>query len=89
MLKPKYFKFSGLNHKEDVVEQVGCVSGNWLKNIYFDNELWFNIDDPEPFLLEGENKPIASDCGFRQDLLYLKNGNKVKAQEYKEVLENQ
>jgi hypothetical protein len=43
-----------------------------------DGEVLWNLEDPLPFLLENEDGALPSDCNWRQDLLYLKAGDKIK-----------
>ncbi|EGR33814.1 PH domain protein [Ichthyophthirius multifiliis] len=87
-LKPHYYKIEGLNLKEDVKEQICNIKGFWNKEIVVDGEFLWNQEEPLPFVLEGEENPIPSDCSWRQDLLYLRAGDKVKGQQYKEVIED-
>ncbi|KAL4482280.1 hypothetical protein ABPG72_018061 [Tetrahymena utriculariae] len=87
-LHPHYYKFQGLNLKDDVVEQVSTITGIWNKEIFIDDVKWFDIENPFPFKLEHELNPIPSDCNYRQDILYLKDRNLKDGQTYKELLEN-
>lgn len=72
-----------------------CV-GNWLYHLDWEKEgsskgavrMW-DARRSAPLEPSGVEAPLASDCRHRQDLLHLKAGDQIKAQEWKLTLEVQ
>ena len=44
------------------------LSGSWLKNIYFDDKLFWELKDFIPFKLVGSKNSLPSDASKREDL---------------------
>eukprot|EP00743_Colponemidia_sp_Colp-15_P000527 GILK01000592.1.p1 GENE.GILK01000592.1~~GILK01000592.1.p1 ORF type:complete len:588 (-),score=111.82 GILK01000592.1:185-1948(-) len=84
------FKVAGSpsKKKKDTEREVlATISGNWLETVEINGtKLWdINQDTPSrPIPLE---KPLDSDCRFREDLIWIKRNDVKKAQEWKLKLE--
>lgn len=83
--KGKEFYESSFKHpfpskKEDIVSEI---TGSYLGAVYFDNKLYYKINEIEPKNLkheEGENKfLLPSDWRYREDINWLAKSNIVKS----------
>jgi len=63
------------------------VEGSWLTELIIDNIVYWNIKMQPSGIIYKEN-PLPSDCRYREDLKYLKEGNIEKAKEFKELIED-
>jgi len=69
-------------------EVISDVQGTWLGCIEFDDErLWDFNEDYVIYEAIGVDDPLPSDCRFRDDVRFLAEGDKEKAQKEKERLE--
>jgi hypothetical protein len=50
------------------------ISGEWSKNVYIDDELFWNYDDYKHYPLERMTFTLPSDSTFRDDSVLLKRG---------------
>jgi hypothetical protein len=48
------------------------ITGSWLENIVFDNEIYWSVRDSHPPQIYPEKKTLASDSRYREDLIWLK-----------------
>ncbi len=56
------------------------IRGNWTESLYIDDQLLWHIDDHKGYKLRPYNKPLSSDCRFREDLKELKKGDEANGQ---------
>lgn len=77
-----------LNHEQDVVETISKIKGEWTSNIQFDGNRYWDIERDRPFVTEYEQNCLPSDSNFRDDVLYLRMGNKEESQSKKNEGEN-
>ncbi|EFA85771.1 oxysterol binding family protein [Heterostelium album PN500] len=76
---------SGKEKKQDA-DVICSFEGSWLTHLSFDNTVYWDIKMVPPGIVYEEN-PLPTDCRFREDLRYLKEGNTDKAKEYKSIVE--
>jgi hypothetical protein len=62
------------------------ITGSWLENIIFDNNIYWSIQDSSPPEISPIKNVIPSDCRFREDLIWLKRS--LTALEYNKLYEN-
>ncbi len=72
-LKPEYWKFKGVQ-EEGFEEKICDINGRWTDKVFFDNECFFDIGNPEPLKILHEEFPLPSDSNYRPDLAYLRAG---------------
>ena len=72
---------------KDLEQKIEEVHGQWLKHLYFGNKKWWDIDENLPVRNISSENPLPSDWRYREDLLWVKRGNKEYAEEWKVVLE--
>eukprot|EP00744_Colponema_vietnamica_P003704 GILI01005632.1.p1 GENE.GILI01005632.1~~GILI01005632.1.p1 ORF type:complete len:411 (+),score=94.72 GILI01005632.1:79-1233(+) len=66
---------------------VASGTGSWLSHVEFGGTTYWSItQNPEEIIPAAD--PLPSDCRFREDLQFLKNGDYENAQIHKERLEN-
>ncbi|KAF2074806.1 hypothetical protein CYY_003909, partial [Polysphondylium violaceum] len=63
------------------------IEGSWLTELIIDNIVYWNIKMQPSGIIYKEN-PLPTDCRYREDLKYLKEGNIEKAKEFKELIED-
>jgi len=73
--------------KEHAVTKLDKIEGSWLESISFNDTIYWAYANPWPYKVHSFDNPLPSDCNFRLDLLYLKAGDEIKAQESKTMLE--
>jgi hypothetical protein len=84
------FKWTG-NDPEDKASRkdISKVEGSWLGCIEFDQKIYWDwqlgLPKFSPLPVE---KPLPSDCRFREDLIFLKKGDLEGATKWKAELEN-
>ncbi|EGR33546.1 PH domain protein [Ichthyophthirius multifiliis] len=63
------------------------VKGSWLDYLMFDGKKYWDIEIVEPAGVIWVDKPLSSDCRYRQDLIFLAQKDLEQAQEWKTRLE--
>jgi hypothetical protein len=63
------------------------VSGEWSKNVFIDDEIFWNYDDYKHYELERMGFTLPSDSTFREDSVTLKRGLIDEAEAAKVKLE--
>jgi len=87
--KPKGDTKWNFNPKEHSVRELAKIEGKWTKFFKIDGKTFWKDEDVRPCLLiDKPNKPLPSDCRFREDLIYRKMGDFEKGQVAKEKLED-
>ena len=74
---------------KDCVKVISSFSGNWLESMVCNGEKLWDIDSQRPMKHFAIQNPIPSDCRFREDLIWLRYGEKKIAQKWKFELEKQ
>ena len=64
------------------------IEGSWTRDISFDGEEYWNVEDNKLFTIYETGYILPSDGRKREDYIELVKGNIDKAQEEKERLEN-
>jgi hypothetical protein len=72
----------------DVDEMLGDVSGSWLENLKINDEELWHINKFFPTWHIPVKAPLPSDYRYREDLIWIKHGNLIIADEWKMSLEN-
>jgi len=71
--KPKGDTKWNFNPKEHSIQELAKIEGKWTKFFKIDGKVFWKDDDVRPCLLiDKPNKPLPSDCRFREDLIYRK-----------------
>eukprot|EP01133_Synstelium_polycarpum_P002256 gene2256-2556_t len=78
---------SGKDKKRSESDVICNIEGTWLTQLAFDNEVLWDLKMVPPGVIYEEN-PLPTDCRYRDDLMYLKDGNMEKAKEYKALIED-
>ena len=74
--------FSGsIYSKRNAGKQYSIINGSWLDFIEFDGRKYWELGSFTPSQLIKVPDPLASDCRFREDLIYLAQKDLEKAQE--------
>jgi hypothetical protein len=83
----KMLKNSG--KMSDCVEKMSNISGSWLKDVSFDEKVYWSLDKDQKLHHQQKvcGNPLPSDARFREDLVWLFYGNEKYAQEWKLLLE--
>lgn len=76
-------------NREDVEDQLGVVEGAWPVELSIDGNKYWRFADSRPYRLRPGNDLLPSDSSLRKDLYLLSRGEEEKAQEKKDILENQ
>lgn len=69
-----------------VVKKVSELIGEWPKYIKFDGKMYYDVDKEVPFALDYEKYPLASDCNYREDVVYRRLKDTIRSQQEKERL---
>lgn len=72
---------------KDLEQTVEEVHGQWLECLYIGEKKWWDINEQTPVRTIPVENPLPSDWRFREDLVWMKRGNKVIAEEWKLFLE--
>ena len=81
-------KFSGINVKEDIVPgEVSLCEGIWHEYLEIKGKRYWDFKDYQAYQLEYEERPLPSDCLYREDLIVWRSNNIDEAQKKKEKLE--
>ena len=62
------FRKNNIFSKNDVLSKI---SGSWLKQLYFDNKMYWDIDKDLPTYIRPTYNCLPSDSRFREDLIWL------------------
>ena len=62
------FKKNNIFSKSDV---LSTISGSWLKKLYFDDIVYWDIDEDLPTYIRPSYNCLPSDSRFREDLIWL------------------
>ena len=92
----QFCKLNDLIYKEDDAKHelkknstpIIKIEGAWTRDIYFDGDEYWNVDDNKLFTIYEVGYILPSDGRKREDYIQLVKGNIEKAQEEKEKLEN-
>lgn len=79
------FTPSAKNPEQKVVKSR--IEGSWLGCIVFDGQQYWAYDQGAKFAAIPVEKPLPSDCRYREDLVHLKKGDLEGAQTWKQKLE--
>lgn len=60
---------------------LGKVEGSWLECVEFNGKRYWDLEKIDPASLVKIQNPLASDCRFREDLIFLAKKDLTKAQE--------
>lgn len=71
----------------DLVELISEIKGSVARNCIIGDETTWRIDEEKPFRVYSVDKPLPSDARFREDLIWLKNKDIEKADDWKRALE--
>lgn len=82
-------KITSLNDVADIEEEICDVWGNVLEELRIDDEVFWSISDYTPYRYFPMPTSLASDCRYREDLLWLQYDNLKYSQEWKSKLEVQ
>lgn len=85
-MSKKPFKLE-LNHENDVIKTISKIKGEWTSYLAFDDVKYWDIEKDRPYLLEYEKNCLPSDANFRDDVVYLRMGNRQQSQLKKIELE--
>lgn len=77
-LLPKRGNITKISNPNTVLSKV---TGSWLENITFDEEIYWDLEKVEPAVLIKSLDPLPSDCRYREDLIWLAKRDLEKAQE--------
>ena len=82
-------KYSGINFKEDVINmtEVSSCEGIWHEYMEIKGRRYWERNDFIAYQLEYEEKPLPSDCLYREDLIVWRSHDLEEAQRMKEKLE--
>eukprot|EP00331_Platyophrya_macrostoma_P013436 CAMPEP_0176433954 /NCGR_PEP_ID=MMETSP0127-20121128/16369_1 /TAXON_ID=938130 /ORGANISM="Platyophrya macrostoma, Strain WH" /LENGTH=665 /DNA_ID=CAMNT_0017816559 /DNA_START=41 /DNA_END=2038 /DNA_ORIENTATION=- len=72
---------------KDLEEKVEEVHGQWLKHLYFGEQKWWDIDEQQPVRAIPVENPLMSDWRFREDLVWVKRGDRKIGETWKLFLE--
>jgi len=90
-LRQQTLKFQELDlkfkEKDHAIEKLETIKGNWMENLFFNDQMYWSIGLPWPSKLQFIDNALPSDSNFRLDVLYLRIKDEVKAQEYKKIIE--
>ena len=70
----------------DKKQMYSEISGSWLENIIFDNEIYWSIRDINPLQVYPKKDCSPSDARFREDLIWLKRS--MMSPEYNKIYED-
>jgi len=73
--------------KDHSVSKLDRIEGSWLESLMINDKVYWAPMNPSPYKVQHVDNPLPSDCNFRIDLLQLKTGDEIKAQEAKVLLE--
>jgi len=82
--KDAEIKFKEKDHSAGKLEKI---EGSWYESLYIDDKAYWGPANPWPHKLQHVDNPLPSDANFRMDLLHLKAGDEIKAQEAKVAFE--
>ncbi|GAM26095.1 hypothetical protein SAMD00019534_092700 [Acytostelium subglobosum LB1] len=78
---------SSKDKKKGEQPEVVCeIEGSWLTQLTIDNKVYWELSMVPPGVIYHES-PLPTDCRYRDDLRYLKEGNIEKAKEHKSLIE--
>lgn len=80
-IKLKY-KFEGLTPK-DKFEPVSYISGSWHGTIYYDEQIYKELFEPVPYLVQYEKFQLPSYSNFREDVILKRLKNLAMSQNAK------
>lgn len=72
---------------KDLVRKVDVVHGQWLKHLFIGDKKWWDIQEQPAVRTVPARNPLCSDWRFREDLIWVKRGNKQIAEAWKLYLE--
>jgi hypothetical protein len=80
-----------LAEQKDVVKEIARVEGSWLREVRFNGELLWTLDQDVAYFQQHMfvEDPLPSDCRFREDLVWLTRKNEELAGTWKVKLEEQ
>ena len=73
---------------QDVKKEIAKISGSWFEKLAFNGVNYWHIDKQLPLKKIYVPDPIPSDFRYREDLIYIKRKDFVKADEWKDMSEN-
>lgn len=74
--------------KDHATAKMDRLEGSWLNALSINDKVYWSQANPWPYKLQYFDNPLPSDCNFRLDLLHLKAGDDIKAQEAKIATED-
>eukprot|EP01132_Coremiostelium_polycephalum_P003275 gene3275-4102_t len=80
-------KSSESKKKPKDVINICTIEGTWLTHLCFNDIIYWSLEMVPSGVIYSDN-PLPTDCRFRDDLRYLKEGNIEKAKEYKALIED-
>ena len=60
-------------------DYICMVNGYWTEEMWIDGARYWHIDEYRGFKLRPCNNPLPSDVRFREDLVFLRNGDEDTA----------
>lgn len=72
---------------KDIEERIEEVHGQWLKCLYFGETKWWDINEQTPVRTIPVENPLCSDWRYREDLIWVKRGDRKIAETWKLFLE--
>lgn len=69
---------------KDIEESYGELHGRFTGEVYFENKLFFDLDEDPPHLIEDYYPCLPSDSRLRKDIIEKKRKNDDAAQEAKQ-----
>jgi len=73
---------------DSTLKEVSLISGSWLDEISFDDRCYWKNGTCAHFRPIRPEIALPSDCRYREDLIYLLEGNLEESQKWKRELEN-
>jgi len=82
-------KYTGINFKEDVINnsEISVCEGIWHDYMEIKGKKYWERNDYIAYQLEYEEKPLPSDCLYREDLIVWRSHDLEEAQKTKEKME--
>jgi len=77
-----------LKDKEDIVNVVSKIEGNWLDHVSFDGNILWKFENFRPYQLTTSQSALPSDCTYRKDIILLKLEEEAKSQDLKNKAED-